>query len=106
MKRVIVQGLPEEVASTVEEDGCTRLPITPSSTVAEVLLRYPRCVHVLRRFGLNCCACVNAEVDTVEAIARALACPLPELLRELAVAADQQNANTAAIRSELPQEGA
>ena len=106
MKRVLAEGLRGGVASTSDEDGCTRSPITPKSTVAEVLLRYPRCVHVLRRFGLNCCACVNAEVDTVEAIARALACPLPELLRELTIAAEQQNANAAAIPNELSKKGA
>lgn len=87
MKRLLIEGLPAEEST----------PIQPSSTVAEVLLRYPRCGHVLRRFGLNCCACANAEVDTIAAIARALSCPLPELLRELTIAAGLQNANAATI---------
>lgn len=89
MKRLLIEGLPVEEKSS---------PIQPSSTVAEILLRYPRCVHVLRRFGLNCCACVNAEVDTIAAIARALSCPLPELLRELTIAAGLQNPNAAHLK--------
>lgn len=105
MKRAVAESLSEGVETASDEEECSAVPIAPSSTVAEVLLRYPRCVHVLNRLGLNCCACANAEVDTVEAVARAVACPLPELLRELAVAAGQQQPNVAAISDELSKKG-
>jgi len=103
MKRVIAGGhLPARTSNP--EEGSDP-PITAQTTVAEVLYRYPRCIHVLRRFGLNCCACVNAEVDTVESVARVLACPLPELLRELSIAAGHHHPNTAALSVEHSKRG-
>lgn len=70
-------------------------PITAETTVAEALCRYPQCVHVFRRHGLNCCGCVNNSIETIASLSRLLQTPLHEILQELNVAGRTHGSNTA-----------
>ena len=71
--------------------------IRADSRVAEAIRRHPRCAAVFKRYGLNCHACVNSQVETVRSVCLSLGAPLEELLRELNIAAGAAEPNAARI---------
>ncbi|MBT3267329.1 hypothetical protein HN371_09270 [Candidatus Poribacteria bacterium] len=104
---VLYQICSERPRSEDDEDGCRAYDgaaIEGPSTVSHVLWSYPACAVVLKRHGLNCCACVNSGASTVESIARILDVTLPELLTELRIAARIAAPNTARLPDMLGKE--
>ncbi|MFV1956243.1 MAG: DUF1858 domain-containing protein [bacterium] len=57
--------------------------ITKDMTFNEVLRSYPDTVKVLKRFNMQCFACLGAEAESIEYGAIAHGVNLDELLRDL-----------------------
>ncbi len=71
--------------------------IGPNTTVAEAIQRFPACAAVFKRYGLNCPACANSQIETVASVSASLQAPLRELLQELNIAARAVQPNAARL---------
>ncbi len=57
--------------------------ITKNMTVSDVIMRYPGTVPVFKRYGLDCCECQIAELETIEDGAKVHKVRIDELLDSL-----------------------
>lgn len=91
--QIVGEGSSPECPPRRASDGL----ICPNTTVAEAIRRFPGAAAVFKRYGLNCPACANSQVETVESVSVSLQAPLRELLRELNIAARAVQPNAARL---------